>query len=369
MEISLCMIVKNEEDVLGRCINSVKTIVDEIIVVDTGSTDNTISIAEKLGAKIYNFQWINDFSSARNYAFSKATKEYILWLDADDIFNPKDIDRFKELKSTLNPNIDSVTMNYVLTLGNNGEFINSIRRNRLVKKEKNFQWKGKVHEYLEVYGDIFYSDLNILHQKDKTYTDRNLKIYESIVNTGEELSPRDKYYYANELSDNGRFDEAIIQYKKFLDTNAGWIEDIKRACIKLADCYSYKKDLDNELKSILNALKYDTPNADLCCRLGYIFLSKNNLDTAIFWFRLATQSIPSKESMGVVNRNNYTYIPWIELCVCYSRKGDYRTAYVCNEMANKFKPGDTGILYNREFLKDKVDINELIIGNPLNKSF
>ncbi len=73
--------------------------------------------------------------------------------------------------------------------------------------------------------------------------------------------------------------------------------------------------------------------------------------------------------MGVVNRNNYTYIPWIELCVCYSRKGDYRTAYVCNEMANKFKPGDTGILYNREFLKDKVDINELIIGNPLNKSF
>lgn len=369
MEISLCMIVKNEEDVLARCINSVKSLVDEVIIVDTGSTDNTISISKNLGAKVYNFQWVDDFASARNYAFSKATKEYILWLDADDIFNPKDIDKFKELKSTLDPSIDSVTMNYVLTQGTNGESISSIRRNRLVKKEKNFQWIGKVHEYLAVYGNIFHSDLNVLHQKEKTYTNRNLKIYESIINSGEELSPRDKYYYANELYDNGRFDEAIIQYEKFLDTKAGWIEDIKRACIKLADCYSYKKDVDNELKSILKALEYDVPNADICCRLGYIFLSKNNIDAAIFWFRLATKSIPPKENMSVINTNSYTYIPWIELCVCYSRKGDYRTAYLCNEMANKFKPGNSSVLCNREFLKDKVDVNELILNNLLNNAF
>lgn len=369
MEISLCMIVKNEEDVLERCINSVKNMIDEVIVVDTGSTDNTISIAEKLGAKIYNFQWIDNFASARNYAFSKATKEYILWLDADDVFNRNDIDKFKELKSTLDPKVDSVTMNYVLTLGNNGEFINSIRRNRLVKREKNFQWKGRVHEYLEVYGDILHSDLNIIHQKNRTYTNRNLKIYESIVNLGEELSPRDIYYYANELSDNGRYDEAIIQYEKFLDTKAGWVEDVKRTCMKLADCYSHKSDLDNELKSILKALEYDVPNADICCRLGYIFLSKNNINTAIFWFRLATKSIPPKENMGFVNTNNYTYIPWIELCVCYCRKGDYKTAYVCNEMANKFIPENASVLYNRNFLKDKIDVNELILDNPLNKTF
>ena len=72
--ISLCLIAKNEEEVIGRCIESVMDIVDEIIVIDTGSTDNTIAVAEKYGAKVYNFTWIDDFAAARNYSFSKASK-------------------------------------------------------------------------------------------------------------------------------------------------------------------------------------------------------------------------------------------------------------------------------------------------------
>ena len=74
MEISLCMIVKNEENVIDRCLNCVKDVVDEMIIVDTGSTDNTIAKAESLGAKIYNFQWIDDFAEARNFSFSKSTR-------------------------------------------------------------------------------------------------------------------------------------------------------------------------------------------------------------------------------------------------------------------------------------------------------
>lgn len=97
--ISLCLIAKNEEEVIGRCIESVIDIIDEIIVVDTGSTDKTIEVAEKYGAKIYNFTWIDDFAAARNYSFSKASKEYIFWLDADDILFPGDKEKFKELHS------------------------------------------------------------------------------------------------------------------------------------------------------------------------------------------------------------------------------------------------------------------------------
>ena len=97
MEISLCMIVKNEENVIDRCLNCVKDVVDEMIIVDTGSTDNTIAKAESLGAKIYNFQWIDDFAEARNFSFSKATKDYILWLDADDVLEEDDIVILKEL--------------------------------------------------------------------------------------------------------------------------------------------------------------------------------------------------------------------------------------------------------------------------------
>ncbi len=88
--ISLCMIVKNESQVIERCLKCVSDLVDEIVIVDTGSTDDTMSIARKFTDSIYEFPWIDDFSAARNFSFSKATKEYIMWLDADDIILDED---------------------------------------------------------------------------------------------------------------------------------------------------------------------------------------------------------------------------------------------------------------------------------------
>ena len=85
--ISLCMIVKNEEKILDRCLSGLADLMDEIIVVDTGSTDRTKEIAAKYTDKIYDFKWINDFSAARNYAFSKATRDYIYSADADEVLD------------------------------------------------------------------------------------------------------------------------------------------------------------------------------------------------------------------------------------------------------------------------------------------
>ena len=75
--ITLCMIVKNEEKVLERCLESIRDLMDEIIIVDTGSTDRTKEIAAKYTDQIFDFEWINDFSAARNFAFSRATCDYI----------------------------------------------------------------------------------------------------------------------------------------------------------------------------------------------------------------------------------------------------------------------------------------------------
>ena len=86
--LSICMIVKNEELNLAKCLMSVKPVADEIIVVDTGSTDKTKAIASALGAKVFDFTWTNDFSEARNYSLSKASGDWILVLDADEISLP-----------------------------------------------------------------------------------------------------------------------------------------------------------------------------------------------------------------------------------------------------------------------------------------
>lgn len=88
MKLSLCMIVKNEAATLPKCLNSVKGVVDEIIILDTGSSDRTPHIAQEFGAKVYHFQWCNDFSAARNAALQYVTSDWILVLDADETLTP-----------------------------------------------------------------------------------------------------------------------------------------------------------------------------------------------------------------------------------------------------------------------------------------
>lgn len=95
--LSLCMIVKNEQPFLGPCLNSIKSLVDEIIVVDTGSKDRSSDIAKVYGARIYDFQWCDDFAKARNAALEKAEGDWILILDADEIISPKDHSRIRQI--------------------------------------------------------------------------------------------------------------------------------------------------------------------------------------------------------------------------------------------------------------------------------
>jgi len=97
--VSLCMIVKNEEKYIAKCLASVKPIVDEMIVVDTGSTDRTKDIAAVFGAKTYDFEWDNDFAKARNYSISKAEGDWIFVMDADEVISPRDYDRFRKIVS------------------------------------------------------------------------------------------------------------------------------------------------------------------------------------------------------------------------------------------------------------------------------
>lgn len=183
------MIVKNDEDSIARCLESVKNVVDEIIIVDTGSNDKTKEIIGRYTSKIYDFQWIDDFSAARNFSFSNATEDYILWLDADDVMLPEDVEKFKFLKETLDPSVDSVTAKYNIGFDEYGNITASYRRNRLVKRTNNFKWYGFVHEYLSVGGNILNSEVGIIHKKIKHTPKRNLEIYQGKLEQGAEFTP------------------------------------------------------------------------------------------------------------------------------------------------------------------------------------
>ena len=110
--VSVCMIVKNEEKLLGRCLNCLKEIADEIIIVDTGSTDNTKKVAAEYTDRIYDFSWTGSFSDARNFSFSKATKDYIYAADADEVLDDENQKQFLLLKQAMLPEIEIVQMWY-----------------------------------------------------------------------------------------------------------------------------------------------------------------------------------------------------------------------------------------------------------------
>ncbi|HHL0974614.1 TPA: glycosyltransferase family 2 protein, partial [Bacillus cereus] len=166
--ISLCLIVKNEEGVLDRCLQSVQGIPDEIIIVDTGSTDTTKEIAKRWTEHVYDFTWIYDFSAARNEVFRYATKEYIFWLDADDVLEPGDANKLQILKRVLDSDVDAdaVSMKYHADFDAQGNVTGSVIRNRLFKREKQYKWTGVVHEHVEVAPTdrILASDVVVTHQ-------------------------------------------------------------------------------------------------------------------------------------------------------------------------------------------------------------
>ncbi|MEK5029241.1 tetratricopeptide repeat-containing glycosyltransferase family 2 protein [Paenibacillus sp. FSL M7-1046] len=357
IEISVCMIVRNEENSLPRCLSSVGAIADEIIIVDTGSTDNTKEIALSYGAVIYDFTWIDDFSAARNFAFSKATKEYIFWLDADDYLKDVDHARFRELKHSLPDGVDSVNMQYNLAFDKEGRVVTSLRRNRLVRRSCNFKWIGPVHEYLEVYGPAYSSDVCITHEKDKVYTDRNLRIYQKRVAEGEVFSPRDQYYYANELRDHGIYEEACRYYELFLDGGLGWIEDSYQACLRLAECRERLGDKEGAFQSLCRTLQYDTPRAEFCCRLGAWHVEKGQLLPAVYWYELAIKLPRNNDSMGVKNEAFATWVPNLQLALCYDRLGQREKANLFNEAALLYHPVHPSMLYNRNYFKNVLGDN------------
>ena len=154
--ISVCMIVKNEEEVLARCLACVTSFADEIIVVDTGSTDKTKEIAAGFTDKLYDFAWCDDFSKARNYSFSKATQDFIMWLDADDVILQEDQEQLVELKQRLQPEVSIVMMKYHPAFDDKGNPTFSYYRERLMNRRMQHRWSGVIHEavsytHLDVY--------------------------------------------------------------------------------------------------------------------------------------------------------------------------------------------------------------------------
>lgn len=355
--ISLCMIVKDEEEVLGRCLDSVKDVVDEINIVDTGSTDKTMEIAKAYTNRIFTFEWTGKFKDARNESFKYATKEYILYLDADDVLLEEDKKKLKDLKETLDPAVDSVSMYYNAGIDEYGNVTLTYRRNRLLKRSRGFKWRGDCHNYLEVDGNIMNANIAVTHKKSGHAVGRNLSIYEQKIKSGDSFSPRDYFYYGNELRENGHYEKAIESYTRNIQMRDGWIEDKIYACIYRADCYRFLGEREKELASLFESLQLaKIPRPEICSRIGYYFQRKREFEPAIFWYEMATtlESDPNKWSFTYPAYA--TWYPHLQLCVCFYNLQDFQKSYMHNEKARAYRPQDERVVFNKELLERKLGI-------------
>jgi glycosyltransferase involved in cell wall biosynthesis len=152
VRLSQCMIVKNEEKNIERALSWAKEIAFEQIVVDTGSTDRTVEIAESLGAKVFHFEWINDFAAAKNFAIEKARGNWIAFLDADEYFTEEHTQRLKKhLKNIQRENASQnvgILECRILQLRDNGEVF-LVNLQRRVFRNNGTRYVGRIHEQIE----------------------------------------------------------------------------------------------------------------------------------------------------------------------------------------------------------------------------
>jgi len=190
VRLSLYMIVKNEEKDIEKALSWAKDITFEQIVVDTGSTDRTVEIAEDMGAKVYNFKWINDFAAARNFALEKTTGNWIAGIDADEYYTVEDakklLDFIKRIQSNRELSERCLAVSHTaINLNDEGKPTSSLIRICAFRNDPSIRFSGRIHERLWIDDDrILYADgVTLYHtgyseteKKEKGKTERNVRM-------------------------------------------------------------------------------------------------------------------------------------------------------------------------------------------------
>lgn len=285
--ISLCMIVKNEEKVLARCLDSVADLMDEIIIVDTGSTDATKEIAGKYTDKIYDFQWIDDFSAARNFAFSKAGMEYIYSADADEVLSKENRERFQKLKENLLPEIELVQMKYGNQLQHGTVYnFDEEYRPKLFKRLRKFVWQEPIHEQVRLEPVVFDSDIVISHMPLENHSERDLQCFAQQIEKGLRLSKRLHNMYARELFLTGNEVDFIAAGKFFRDSAADLsrsTDELNEACCVAARAARLSGDTKNFLKYTAKVIAGEGCS-EICCELGSFYEAEQDYEEAAIWY-------------------------------------------------------------------------------------
>ena len=319
--ISVCMIVKNEEAVLARCLDSLRGLYEELIIVDTGSTDRTMEIAAGYTDRIYSFAWTGNFSDARNYSFSHASCDYIYCVDADEVLDDANRSKFFALKQSLDPSADIVQMYYTNQLMFNTVYnYDEELRPKLYRRTFRPVFEGPVHEAVPItdHTVILESDIRIRHMPQSSHVSRDLAIFAATYGDGTPIPWRLHTQYARELFIGGTEAEFLVSEPIF--RNSILREDatetaLKEACCVLSHIAVIRQDIPGLLKYSLKAVALEGCS-EIFFELGNYYLNAKDYEEAAIWFYNA-----AFESSSLLNIHYCTDYPLSALASTYDLMG------------------------------------------------
>lgn len=341
--LSLCMIVKNEAQNLKSCLSKVVNFVDEIIIVDTGSGDNTKNIALEFTDKIYDFKWCNDFSKARNFSISKSSNDWILVLDTDEFvteFSRENVNEFIDNSSNRNKVGRIQRINIMEDLSENKKYIERV--NRLFNRNY-FQYEGIIHEQIVAFDgknyetevvDIIVDHVGYtkeaLNRTDKLKRNIDL-LQEAIKNDSEDpynyFQLGKSYYMLKDYKVSASYFEKALSFE--LDFNLEYVEDlIETYGYSLINSCRYSDALILE-----NCFEFYSKFADFHFLMGLIYMNNAKFTQAVESFLECTKFSYSKVE-GITTYSSYYNIGVIydvlgfreKAIEYYSMCGDYELA-------------------------------------------
>ncbi|PHV71363.1 hypothetical protein CS063_06640 [Sporanaerobium hydrogeniformans] len=380
MKITACSIVKNEEKNIVRSIQSYKNAVDEIIIVDTGSTDRTVELCEGLGAKVLHYKWDNDFASAKNTALEAATGDWVIFLDADEWFEPAlerkaFLEALKQVED--NPLIDLLKVKFFNIEEHTNTIISSTVIGRIFRNSSELRFKGKIHEEIKkgtkMLGVGILENLQIYHtgySKDRVADkcERNLTLLKKAYEKGE-IDPHLYFYLCRENLLCGNHEEADKFCELFLAQEN--VDEMIAHANVLVSIYEYniklKLKLNNkytikEVKVAIDEALDKYPQIPLHYYLEGCYYVKFDSLKALESFKKA-QVLQENYKLDYINNfDAHQYDNYYQIASIYEGVQRYNEALEYSVLALQNKPLDSrGFALLIQLLKRENAVNALII--------
>ena len=293
MNLSICIITKNEEKNIERCLQCLQGHGFEIVVVDTGSVDATRELASQYASKVYDFEWCNDFAAAKNFAISKASNEFVMVIDSDEYLESIDLARLQRLIEKNPEKVGRIQRRNIFTRSNrqqeNVEWIN-----RIFSKEK-FHYEGRIHEQVTAFEgepyETYQAPVVILHSGyDLTGEERKAKAERNSTLLLQELEQ-----LKCEADTNPRSAEQIPYIIYQLGKSYYMAGDYAKACEYFSEGLSF--DLEPKLEYVI----------DMVETYGYALINSDQAETALFFENIYEEfgdCADFKFLMGLIYMNN-----------------------------------------------------------------